>query len=135
MKCYKCQENKTEDQFPVNRTKPTGRSDLCKACKNAYNKEHYTRRKGYYVTKAQKRKNEILEYLKKLKDVPCADCKQKFAWYVMDFDHLRDKQFEISSAARSKSMEAIKSELAKCDVVCSNCHRERTYQRRNIPIL
>ena len=51
----------------------------------------------------------------------------------MDLDHVRgEKLFELGSTRgrQSKSIIAMEAEIAKCDVVCSNCHRERTHQRR-----
>ncbi|MDQ3743355.1 MAG: hypothetical protein M3444_03130 [Acidobacteriota bacterium] len=48
----------------------------------------------------------------------------------MDFDHREGetKIFEMNRVSYV-SMRAIKQEIEKCDVVCANCHRERTYQR------
>jgi hypothetical protein len=50
----------------------------------------------------------------------------------MDFDHREDeiKEHQLNQIAHQK-MKTIESEIAKCDVVCSNCHRERTFQRLN----
>ena len=45
---------------------------------------------------------------------------------MMDFDH-RDpsmKSFALSGKVQLKSEEALLREVAKCDVVCANCHRE-----------
>jgi hypothetical protein len=52
--------------------------------------------------------------------------------YVMDFDHVRDKKsFEIGIAVgRNKPLAKLLPEIEKCDVVCSNCHRVRTHNRR-----
>lgn len=47
----------------------------------------------------------------------------------MEFDHLRDKEFTISRHGLTVSIDRLKPEIAKCDVVCSNCHRSRTYAR------
>jgi hypothetical protein len=69
--------------------------------------------------------------VREAKSQPCADCGIRYPYYVMDFDH-RDgasKQFALNSVHR-KTKQAILREIEKCDVVCSNCHRERTYQRR-----
>lgn len=46
----------------------------------------------------------------------------------MQFDHLGDKLFTISNAGAT-SVERLLAEIAKCEVVCANCHAERTYQR------
>ena len=60
------------------------------------------------------------------KDVPCADCGVKYPPYVMDFDHRGDKVQGVAGMW-SRSMEVLLAEIAKCDVVCANCHRERTH--------
>jgi hypothetical protein len=52
----------------------------------------------------------------------------------MDFDHRpgETKCFNLSIAAGQTrlSWEKMEAEIAKCDVVCANCHRERTHQRK-----
>ena len=64
------------------------------------------------------------------KNVPCADCGGKYPYYVMDFHH-RDRDSKLcnpgSLPARRWSLNRVKEEPDKCDVVCANCHRERTY--------
>lgn len=49
----------------------------------------------------------------------------------MDFDHVRgEKKFNLAVAANKNiSIARIQDEIAKCDVVCANCHRERTFKR------
>jgi len=62
---------------------------------------------------------------------PCADCGQSYPAIVMDFDHNgAEKKGRIANWAREvgasrKSMQALREEIAKCDVVCANCHRLR----------
>lgn len=46
----------------------------------------------------------------------------------MDFDHVGDKAFNIATAI-DKRWSEIQAEIKKCDVVCANCHRIRTYTR------
>lgn len=58
------------------------------------------------------------------------DCGVKFVWYIMEFDHVRGvKIFNISKMV-GRGMKAVLEELAKCDVVCANCHRIRTFKRK-----
>lgn len=60
---------------------------------------------------------------------PCTDCKVTYPYYVMDFDHLGAKEHLISRLANSGNQSALDRELSKCEVVCSNCHRIRSYSR------
>lgn len=56
----------------------------------------------------------------------CVDCGYD-NWLALQFDH-RDptiKEFDISSN-KKKSLDALKREIAKCDIVCANCHWIRT---------
>jgi hypothetical protein len=59
-----------------------------------------------------------------LKAVPCADCAEVYHYSQMDFDHVRG--VKIGEVSQMTSKAAILEEAAKCDVVCANCHRERT---------
>lgn len=47
---------------------------------------------------------------------------------VLEFDHRpdEDKKFNISDGMVVGTMEDLISEIAKCDIVCANCHRIRT---------
>jgi hypothetical protein len=59
---------------------------------------------------------------------PCSDCGESDP-LVLEFDHLADKSFGIAQGLRDRSWQAILDEIAKCDVVCANCHRRRTARR------
>ena len=67
------------------------------------------------------------------KKQPCADCGVEYPYYVMDLDHrpgtAKRANFSVL-VKRGASEDVLLNELAKCDVVCANCHRERTYQRK-----
>jgi hypothetical protein len=70
----------------------------------------------------------VREIVRKLKDVPCADCGKRFPWYVMDFDHVRGKKLNnIGSMGNALTATAILEEAKKCDVVCACCHRIRSW--------
>ena len=65
-----------------------------------------------------------------MKDRPCADCGIQYPSWVMQFDHVRgEKKFDIAQAS-SASEKRLLEEIAKCEVVCANCHAERTYDRK-----
>jgi hypothetical protein len=66
----------------------------------------------------------------KLEHPTCTDCKIDYPPHILDFDHLGDKSFQIGGSPHGgRSIESIKLEIAKCEIVCSNCHRHRTFMR------
>ena len=75
----------------------------------------------------RKYKQKCIDYIRQQKDKPCTDCGIKYPYYVMQFDHLRDKKHAISQMYSRVGLPAIKKEIAKCEVVCANCHAERTH--------
>jgi len=72
-----------------------------------------------------KRRGEIREFINGLKkDKPCIKCDIIFDPICIDFHHPGDKEFSISYAQRMcLTNEAILEEVAKCDIMCANCHR------------
>lgn len=63
------------------------------------------------------------------KSKPCADCGVTYPYYVMQFDHIGGKDFNIGQIGPTGSRTKLFAEIAKCEVVCANCHAERSYQR------
>lgn len=84
------------------------------------------------VAVERERRRRNVELIRSLKSAPCADCGNTFDPVCMDFDH-RPGETKIAALSKiaSLSREAILAEIAKCDVVCSNCHRLRTFRQRN----
>jgi hypothetical protein len=75
------------------------------------------------------RKHRMKQYGQQAKEGrPCFDCGVAYPNYVMDFDHVRGTKDRDVSACTTLAM--LKREIAKCDLVCANCHRERTFRRR-----
>ena len=79
----------------------------------------------------RRRSTRKRDFLLALRDRPCVDCGRTSPPYVMQFDHRdpRNKNFNVSSSwCRSESK--ILEEAAKCDIVCPNCHRDRSFKSR-----
>ena len=87
----------------------------------------YTKQKGYYGRKATERRSALATL--KL-ERGCADCGYNADPAALEFDHLRDKGFAVSQRLHSRPLEQILEEVEKCEVVCANCHRIRTEDRR-----
>ncbi len=93
-------------------------------------RRHYYANREYYIQKAQKKRQELRKWLAELKQAsPCADCMIQYPYYVMDFDHVSKKDSEINRLVLSGNAKKLKEEILKCEIVCANCHRIRTYRR------
>lgn len=88
-----------------------------------------------YYQKHRKRLGELRrerirqnqEAINMAKSGPCTDCHVQYPPYVKDFHHVRGvKRFAISRGG-CRSVGSLLAEIAKCDVICANCHRERTH--------
>lgn len=86
--------------------------------------------KCQYEQVDKQRYREKREVLTFFKTQPCTDCGQQYPPHVMDFDHVvGEKKFNLGRFGNSTTMERLLEEVSKCEVVCSNCHRHRTYLR------
>ena len=90
-------------------------------------RRYYERNRKVYRAKNDRKRARLRQMVVKAKMVPCMDCGQRFPPYVMDFDHRGGKESEIAILVNALSLGRLVSEMAKCDVVCANCHRIRTY--------
>jgi predicted HNH restriction endonuclease len=120
-KCFKCQENKSVDQFYKNRSTKDGLSGICKKCQ----------------TENEQNNNQLAkDWLNTLK-TKCHVCDESRSW-VLDFHHLdpSKKTMTISQYASSGTAgietkkKRILEELQHCIIVCANCHRDIHYQEQ-----
>lgn len=107
-----------------------------KAYQKAYHEKYYKNNKEYYTKKAkirnksQRAKNK--EFVNRYKSfASCVDCGESNP-IVLEFDHVSDnKTANVADMMHSSySIDTIKKEIRKCEIVCANCHRVRTHDRR-----
>jgi hypothetical protein len=132
--CNKCKKEKLLSDF--NKKNKEKFQPYCRKCDNEHAKEYYKinkekQKKQIYAAKKIRTENtkKIIRDIKE--STPCYDCGKKYPYYVIDFDHLRDKEFNVSNMAYWASIKKIEKEIEKCEIVCSNCHRIRTHNRLN----
>ncbi len=101
-----------------------------------YAARHYEANKTNVKKRAVASKTDVrkrnVEYIQQYKaEHPCVDCGNTNP-IVLEFDHLgySIKLGDIAHMARCHSLNTIKAEIEKCEVVCANCHRIRTHNRR-----
>lgn len=91
-------------------------------------KNHYYKNKVLYIKRAKESSIKRQKLINNIKNVPCLDCGVLYPPYVMDFDHKKDKKFNIASK-KDCGLNRLMEEINKCDIVCANCHRIRTHKK------
>jgi hypothetical protein len=142
--CKGCGQLKAIDQFPKNGKLPNGGqrlSNRCAPCKKIYDVGKYYEHRTKILERKSWSKRTIRPEHQKLvwqylKDNPCLRCGETDP-VVLEFDH-REPQFkykDISKMIGHNSTEKLLEEIAKCDVLCANCHRRRTAKQQGWAIL
>jgi hypothetical protein len=74
------------------------------------------------------RYNKVQGFIREYKlNVGCVDCNYREHHAALEFDHVKgNKELNVCF---SKSIKQAKKEIEKCEVVCSNCHKIRTFNR------
>ena len=130
-RCSRCGELKPVAAFTRHARAKDGRQPFCNPCQRKAVKSHYWRNPAYYRAKALARMRNIgnRDLIRALKDVRCADCGERYEPATMTFDHVRgQKLFDVGSGL-NKPRDVLLAEIAKCEVVCVNCHAERSERR------
>jgi 5-methylcytosine-specific restriction endonuclease McrA len=119
LKCNKCLKEKSKSEFKKCSRISRGYIYSCKSCEKE--------RKA--ILKKQKAE-EVYFYLAEHSCKYCGETNP----LKLEFDHInkKDKQYNISDMlSKEYSMKSIFNEIAKCRVLCSNCHREKTHREQN----
>lgn len=127
--CGKCELEKSLKEFAI---KGNGYQAHCKTCQKLVSDEHYQRNKEKVKARTKARKERLRARVRVwiwdyLVDHSCV-CGEDDP-VVLDFDH-RDPTEKLLNVAEmitgGYDVSRVEEEVAKCDVLCSNCHRKRT---------
>lgn len=133
--CCSCHRGLPLIEFSPSARKRFGVAAKCKQCQREYARAHYSKHTEHYKQKAKAFARSARENFWLLKSATkCTDCGSTFPnepW-LMEFDHLSDKQFEISRLASSGMTNKLERELKQCQPVCVLCHRRRTANRAGL---
>ncbi|MEX0659320.1 MAG: hypothetical protein WD080_09315 [Egibacteraceae bacterium] len=130
--CSRCGLVKLLTEFPLKNRRSTLLQSHCRSCKARYQREWYQRNRARHIRNvaARNRRHRARNraIVEEAKNLPCADCGRRFPPFVMDFDHVRgEKLWNIAEMWGRATEPVLRAEIAKCEVVCANCHRLRTY--------
>ncbi len=130
--CKLCRETKVLTEFGLKGKSKTGvpmHQHACRICYkllmreyNTINKAHITKK----VAETQKvRRQENKLFVERLKEqMGCVVCLERVPC-ALDFHHTDyDKDDNIAHMLNNSTRKAILKEIAKCEILCGNCHRK-----------
>lgn len=127
-RCPKCAQDLPASSFS---RAGDGYQHWCKSCFRAYFRARGARhREQAAASRKERRRRAVERLLDVLRSTACADCGEDEI-LVLEFDHhLGEKEANIANLlAAAARFERLERELARCEVVCANCHRRRTARR------
>lgn len=112
----------------------TSGARACRTCRNSSSVKFVKNHPEKNRANVKKHRQAMKAWLHALKrDLKCSRCPESF-WACLDFHHRNPKikEFEIREAFdRTLSKKRILAEIAKCDVLCANCHRKEHFKDTN----
>jgi hypothetical protein len=133
--CTSCGTEKPYDQYITKKRNKDGVTAMCRECTLPRSRQQYKEKPEPQKKAVKERKSGHRARVTHYKvENPCADCQKFYPSYVMQFDHVRGiKKAGISQMiSDGYSWNEIEEEIQKCELVCANCHAERTFMRLGV---
>jgi len=98
------------------------------AKQKAWQVAHREKRKEY-ISKWMMERRAWIDELKLERGCEAEGCGYKRCAAALHFHHRdpKEKSFTIARISRSANIDRLKAEIAKCIVLCGNCHAEKTW--------
>lgn len=127
-RCGRCERVQPVGEFSHHAGK---RNSWCKTCHRDYDRWYYRKNPGRYRHNLAKGRRIRVELIAERKhEKQCRRCRRRFPYFLLDYDHIRDKSFSICrGVGNRKPITTLRREIAKCQLVCVNCHRELSQWR------
>lgn len=132
--CSVCNKRKNISEFSLKNSKTGTRMSKCKICQRAYSKIHYRQNKQKYLERNKQNRELIADRIERNREFiylyllkhPCVDCGEENP-VILTFDHIRGvKKYNVSNlVSQGYSLNTIKTEIAKCEIRCFNCHMKK----------
>jgi hypothetical protein len=134
--CPSCNTEKEDHEFNY-RYKALGiRHNICIVCQRVYKRKWYHgSAKETHLENVKERNKRMRAEAKEfvyqyLLTHPCEMCGESDV-RALEFHHTGEKNRSISvMVARGAILDRLREELAKCQVLCANCHRKLTMDER-----
>lgn len=130
--CSRCAREKPFEDFYKHARRLDGRQPYCTDCHKIANRKNYEENVERVRARTKQSREELRDEVRSIKEgSPCVDCGESYSFYKMQFDHIADnKDGNIATFVSSGQRKRALAEIAKCELVCANCHAERTWLRQ-----
>jgi hypothetical protein len=103
-----------------------------RAYQSLYKRRWYQENKAKHISYVRKREVEMETWFRGYKEtLSCEICSENHP-ACLDFHHINPsrKKFSVSAKRDRPSLKQLQQEIAKCQVLCANCHRKEHYKQR-----
>ena len=133
-RCSRCKEEKPDEEFAWRRRARGQRDNYCRPCRAAYKQEHYRANKQRYIELRGDERKLMLEERIALSSSPTsastpASTAARPIRSCSSSTTCGTRSSGSQRAFRDRNWHDVLDEIAKCEVVCANCHRRRTARR------
>lgn len=106
-----------------------GSEVICNTCGKKYIKDRKKGHKGSHCNSCCSRKKEkdYKDRVSKIIGDKCCYCGYDRCKEAIEYHHIEEKEFNLSSAFSRLSIKKLELEAMKCIPFCANCHREFHY--------
>ena len=97
-----------------------------------YMRQWYLKNKARHTGYVRNRDRKIKDWFKDYKkSLQCEDCGENHP-ACLDFHHINpaEKSFALGIVNKFLSVKLLQDEIAKCRVLCANCHRKEHYRQK-----
>lgn len=132
--CGKCKIEKSINEFSFKNKRKNIRHNACKDCWKEIRKISYEKDKSVTRKRNRRNKNKNQKWYNEYKsNLRCNRCPETHI-SCLEFHHNdpTEKEFNVSTLIGTYSIEKIREEIEKCEVLCANCHRKHHYELNQI---
>ncbi len=124
--CSRCKIEKDDAEYHKSSRMKDGLQSSCKSCMaESYIRSRLAKLDHYKSVQKKRIRSNMDKFQEWKREQRCCKCGEDETC-CLDLHHLdpNEKEIDVSNASSYWSWERLKTEIDKCIVVCSNCHRK-----------